>query len=410
MSVPTPIGEVAAQPLPAWSERAYQHVLTGALASLGFFVLFSTAGVSISLFVLALLCVASPGRLWATRPWRNPLLALGLLLFAYILLRTVLVDGGFTRPGLAAVNRYHELLMIPLLWALMRNARRPQAFANGLILGALVFATLHWLAPMFPKIHHFFLFSRRVSGGFGLAVCAFLLFEHARLGRLPAAAGYAGAIFLSATVVFASEGRTGYVVLLALLVCAAFRAAPARLRLAVVLAILVTSVLVAGASDPIRMRLEQTLHEAQSTGTGAASPGNSTGTRIELLRTGAEIAGRHWLVGTGWGNYAAVFQEVAAENGMQVQNARVSNPHNEYLLQLGSGGLPALLLYLLWVGWPMWVGLRDRDKPGAWTGPVGCVALAFALGSLFNSVLLDFIEGHFYGTLMAWLMVRRVGE
>lgn len=409
MSVPVPTSGVAAQPLLGWSERAYQHVLTGALASLGFFVLFSTAGTSISLFVLALVCVASPGRLWATRPWRDPLLRLGLLLFAYILLRTVLVDG-FTRTGLAAVNRYHELLMIPLLWALMRNARRPQAFANGLLLGALVFAALHWLAPLFPKIYHYFLFSRRVSGGFGLAVCAFLLFEHARLGRLPAAVGYAGAVFLAATVIFASEGRTGHVVLLALLVCAAFRAAPVRLRLAVVLAILVTGVLVAGASDPIRMRVEETLRETQSTSAGSIGSGSSTGTRIELLRTGAEVAGQHWLAGTGWGDYASVFQQAAAENGMKPEHARVSNPHNEYLLLLGAGGLPALLLYLLWVGWPMWVGLRDRGRHPRWTGPVGCVALAFALGSLFNSVLLDFTEGHFYGALMAWLMVRRVGE
>jgi len=406
MSVPSPTGEVAAQPLLAWSERAYQHVLTGALAMLGFFVLFSTAGTSIALLVLALLCVAAPGRIWAARPWRDPLLRVGLALFAYILLRTVLEDG-FTRTGMAAVNRYHELLMMPLLWALMRNARRPQAFANGLLLGAVVYAALHWLEPGVPRLG-LFLAPRRVSSGFVLAVCAFLLFEHARLGRLPAAAAYLGAVFLSATVVFAADGRTGYVVLLALLVCAAFRAAPNRSRLAVVLATLVAAVLVAAASEAVRTRVAETMREAQST-TIAASR-NSTSTRIALMRTGWEVAAEHWAIGTGWGAYAPVFREAAEDNGMRRGSASVANPHNEYLLQLGAGGLPALLLYVLWVGWPMWVALQDRGKPPRWTGPVGCVALAFALGSLFNSVLLDFTEGHFYGALMAWLMVRRVGE
>jgi hypothetical protein len=56
----------------------------------------------------------------------------------------------------------------------------------------------------------------------------------------------------------------------------------------------------------------------------------------------------------------------------------------------------------------MWRAARDRASNRPWAGAVGCVSLAFAVSALFNSVLLDFMEAHFYVALMAWLLVRRV--
>lgn len=398
----------AALPLP-WFERAWQRALSAGLATLGFFVLFSTAGVYFGLAVLAVVCVLAPARLLQLKPWREPVLASGLLLFTYIVLRT-LADAAAPREALAAINRYHELLMLPLLWALMHNARRPQAFVNGLMLGALLFAAAHWLAPLDPRLE-WFLHTRRISAGFGLAVCAFLFFEHARLGRLPAWFGYGAAAFLALTVIFASSGRTGHFVLLVLLLCASFRAAPRRQRLGVVAATLVAAGLIAFASDAVRERLQQTWTEVRAGSTGAPALAWS---RTELLRTGAVVAERHWLVGTGWASYPQVFSETAMERlGPALQENGTStsvNPHNEYLLQWGAGGLPALLLFIAWLGVPMWRAVRERRADRPWAGAVGCVALALAIASLFNSALLDFVEGHFYAALLAWLLVRRVQD
>jgi heptosyltransferase-3 len=39
-------------------------------------------------------------------------------------------------------------------------------------------------------------------------------------------------------------------------------------------------------------------------------------------------------------------------------------------------------------------------------GTLGGIALAFAVGCLFNSMLLDFVEGHFYVALLAWLLAE----
>jgi O-antigen ligase len=217
-------------------------------------------------------------------------------------------------------------------------------------------------------------------------------------------------VFLAATILFASGGRTGHVILLALLLCVGFRAFPARVRLAAVLAMLVAGVLIAAASSSVRTRVMETFRDAQTSTAGKVNPYSSTEQRLELLRVGADLASRHWMLGTGWLAYSPAYHQTAVERKSPVA-ARPpdagDNPHNEYLLQLGAGGLPALGLYLLWVGWPMGRALREDGRKRPWAGAVGCVALAFALNSMFNSVLLDFVEGHFDGALLAWLLVRR---
>ncbi|HEX2545567.1 MAG TPA: hypothetical protein VHL79_11840, partial [Ramlibacter sp.] len=172
---------VAHDPLP-WAERVYQAVLDVALFCLGLFLLFSTAGTALALTTLVVLFVAQPQRVWRLQPWREPLIAIGLVLFAYIALRTL--SGDISRSAAGAINHYHELLMVPVVWCLLRLSRRPQVFINGLILGCLLLAAAHWLAPLNDKLA-WFLHTRRVSAGFGLAICAFLFFEHARLGRIP---------------------------------------------------------------------------------------------------------------------------------------------------------------------------------------------------------------------------------
>jgi O-antigen ligase len=124
------------------------------------------------------------------------------------------------------------------------------------------------------------------------------------------------------------------------------------------------------------------------------------------------VARENWLLGTGWQNYGRAFEGVSSprhtSSVRDVPGARTDNPHNEYLMQLGAGGLPALVLFMLWLGVPFWRALREPEDRSPWAGAVGCIALAFAFGCLFNSLLLDYVEGHFYGALMAWLLVRRL--
>lgn len=414
MSVVTPPARPKQLSQLEWNERVYQGVLSASLASLGFFLLFSIAGVYLSMGVLLMLCLVAPARIWRTRPWREPLLALGLLLLGYIALRTVLGEG-WNRGSLLVVHKYHELLFLPLLWALLRNARWPQAFSNGLVAGALVLAVLYWvgffLGLDLTNVLGVWLHTRRISAGFGLAICAFLLFEHARLGRLPRRAGYGAALFLVFSVAFAIDGRTGHVVVLVLLCCAAFRAAPRRAGIAAAAGAAIFAVLVGALSHSVRDRVLESFHGVQTSLGHEAGPVSSTTARFEVWQSATVVARENWLLGVGWGHYAKAADEASRRRHADprlVPGAQSDNPHSEYLMQLASGGVPALLLFLLWIAWPVWAGVRPGGAGKHWTGVLACVALAFAIAAAFNSLLFDFVEAHFYVALMSWLLVSRV--
>lgn len=392
-------------------ERIFQALLTGALAALGFFLPFSTAGTSLALFALLLLCLAAPRRLLELQPWREPVLACGLLLLAWILLRT-LAEGGPWRSGAATVNRYHELLMMPLLWALLRLAWRPQALIGGLVAGSLALALALWLQPVVAALADF-LHYRRISAGFVLSACAFLLLELGRARALPRAPALAVAAFLATTVLLANDSRTGHLVLLLLATCSALRATPRRWRLLGALALLAIALAVAALAGPVRSRLVETWQDAQAKLAGSTAI-TSTGARLELAASGLAVARQHWLLGTGWRQYPQAFRAASQQRHGDavddIRGAQSDNPHSEYLMQLGAGGLPALVLWLAWLGWPMARCLRPGAGPQPWTTLAGGLALGFAVGSLFNSQLLDFIEGHAYGAMLAWLLACRTQE
>lgn len=406
-------------PLPATlprGERTWQGLLEAVLFALGFFAVFSPAGTSVAMGGLLLLALARPVRTWQTRPWREPLLAIGLVLLAYIALRS-LVAGGLSLHGLHAANKYQELLLLPLIWALLRLARRPFFLGQGLVAGALSLASLYWIglaigADRFPGFAAW-LVAHRISAGFALSVCAFLLLEHARLGKLPRKLAWAGALLLAATVLVPMNGRTGHLLLLLLLLCFAFRAAPRRARLPAMVGVLVVAVLAGALVPSVRERVLETFHDTRSAGHARAGQDSSTTIRLEILENATQVAREHWGVGTGWDQYPQAFAEVSSRrhaDPKQVKGALSDNPHNEYLMQLGAGGLPALLLFVAWLAWPVIRGLRAAGRGQPWTGTLACVAVAFAVGSLFNSLLLDFIEAHFYAALTAWLLVRRVED
>ena len=116
--------------------------------------------------------------------------------------------------------------------------------------------------------------------------------------------------------------------------------------------------------------------------------------------------------GAGFANYSAVHEQAARERyrrqGPGRGNphsfwVRARNPHNEYVMQLVGGGdrvagaVPRLARPDVPAG-----GARAP----AGQRPLAGMGLAFAVGCLFNSLLMDFVEGHLYIALLAWLLAE----
>jgi O-antigen ligase len=374
------------------------------LGSLGFFLPFSTAGVSLSMAALLLVALPLAPRLWASRPWREPTVAIGLLLLAYIAAHTLATTGWTVQSG-NIVNKYHELLMLPVLLALFRAVTHNGVFIRALAAGAVLCGVAYWLAPFMPRLLQG-LDERRISAGYILAVCSFVLLLLSRHERSPwlwrIAAG-----FLALTVLFRIEGRTGHLVLLVLMAIAAWLETPSRWRLAATLSLPLAGLALALLSPAVQTRLHETatvIRNAQPDGE------TSTGIRIAIAINGAALAREAFPVGVGYARYGEVHERFVRQRhgadpvwaaALKLPWVGTRNPHNEYLMQLAGGGIVALLLFCAWLLAPLAKGMTTGSARIAFGA-----TLAFGVGCLFNSLLLDFVEGHFHVALLAWLLAR----
>lgn len=384
----------------------WQLALSVTVALLGFFAPFSTAGVALcEVMLLALACVR-PRTLLHARPWREPVMAMGLLLFAYIAVHSV-VTSGWTMASLHATNSYQELVLAPLAFSLLARRDDRKLFLRGLVTGAVVTALVHWCARL--DRHWYELMEvRRISAGFALSICAYLLMLRsrgsARPWRLRALAG-----FLALSVLFAMGGRTGYLALLLLAAVAAWTHTSRRWRWTAAIATPLIVVAVALGSSAVSSRIHETLAGAQPPGPHGEY--NSTTIRIHLLQVGGDLARRYWPAGAGFANYAAAHAEAArerfhvsvAEGDPRARWMLSDNPHNEYIFELVGGGLPAVALFVAWLALAVRAGVRTSSPAGPML--LG-TALAFALGCMFNSLLRDFVEGHLYAALLACLLAE----
>lgn len=384
--------------MPVW-----QAVLAVALGALGFFLTFSTAGISLAMAVLVALAVMRPRFIRDAAPWKEPAMAAGLALLAYIIGHTLWTTGP-TAQAWETINRYHELLLAPLLLALMRDTRSRLVFIRALMAGAFLLALAHWVALLVPE-WQLQLGSRRISAGFALAVCAFIALMRGRGQPRPWPARMLAA-FLAITVLFAIDGRTGHVLILVLVACAAWLHSPPRWRWAAAIASPLLALALAISSGTVGSRISETLAGSASVGPGGSV--TSTGIRIQLLRVAGDLAIRYAPTGAGFANYAVVHEQAARARyigtpAAEAPWARASNPHNEYLMQLIGGGGVALALFLGWLGLTLRQAAQARPPTA---GMLAGACLAFAVGCLFNSLLMDFVEGHVYMGLLAWLLAE----
>jgi O-antigen ligase len=395
-----------------------------ALMALGFCLPLSVSGVGLALVVVLLILITgAPGGAWRLRLWREPIVTVGFVLFAWIAVRTLLASG-FTEASLFAISQYHMLLLLPLLWAAFRLSDARQLFFWSLTAGALVLAVIYWIGFLLFEqtqvAEHWlgyggtrllvFMGGHRISAGFILALCAFLHFEHARLVGRHRWLGYSVAGLLALTVFFAIAGRTGHVIMLLLIACIAWRAGPARWRWIAGLVVPCACAMVALLSPSVQKRLRETRIEAYQYVQGASPQLSSTGARLELMHNAWLLAQRHVLAGVGFANFAEAHHKLiceryagdpAREQYVDLPWTRPAHPHSEYLLQAVGGGLAALGLFLTWLVLPL---VRAARQPSPQAGSLAGIALAFAVACVFNSLLNDFVEGHLYTVLLPWLL------
>jgi O-antigen ligase len=392
----------AASPAARGASRFDTAALWIAVA-LGFSLPISTALDSV-LLGLFLLCWAVGGRLGEklVRVRANPF-ALAAVAFFLLHALGAAYSIGSGSEILRALDKAATILLMPLLVSLAPGREwRDRALLAFTAATALILALsfLLWLGLM-PQAGFIkgtppdaVIFRLKITHSVLMGFAGFFFALRVRDAATPRARwlwalGAALAVF---NVLFMVQSRTGQLVVLVLLVYFLVSSIGQRGAIAAAAALVgVVAIAVVVPSSPLHHRAKTTIADYKDWRAG--KPANLGNLRLESWSNSLEIVKRHPLIGVGTGGFAAAYAEQVAGTSM----LRSPQPENQYLMttvQLGAVGLVALLA-LFAAQWHLASRLATRMDTGLARGLI----LMIAMGSLFNSFLLDHAESIFY----AWL-------
>lgn len=311
--------------------------------------------------------------------------------------------GGEVGEGLLYLNKYSDLLFIPVFLSLFSDetARRRglAAFAAAMVLtlglSYLLAAGLVPPGPLFKAdAESPMVFKLQITHNILMAFAALFFAQRAGAAQgMKQRCGWGAlAILAVINVLVMVRGRTGYVVLGALLMLFLYRRYRWQGVAAAVVLIGAAGSAAYGFSGMFQHRIDLMVAEAKQWQYGSGDR-TSIGDRLNSYTTTLMLIREHPLAGVG----TRGFPEAYAGKVRGTEMPATLNPHNQFLLttvQLGVAGLAALL-FLIFRLWRL-----ARVLPGAEGRMLAQgLVLTFVAGSLFNSLLLDHTEGLF----LAWM-------
>ncbi|MDB2411907.1 O-antigen ligase family protein [Litoricolaceae bacterium] len=315
----------------------------------------------------------------------------GLILFLWISMSIFWSDVP-ALDSLAALSEYRLYLMVPIFSLVLTTDRRTKRYT---LIAGLLGASIALFASWGIGLGWFVLPSGqnslgdRIYHGFVMSVFLIACFCIARERY-----GFTRYFFLIvASLIFYNlvnmeNGRTGYLLLITVTVVFAvltFRGSNlvAAFLLTVVFCVLSFKYL-AGFHD----RVTQTLDNVEKM-LVEDNYNSSVGYRLEFYRAAIEIGLDNPMVGVGVGDVAS---ELRAYWNVGKLRVLTDNVHSEYLNMLMVGGIPAVLLFALFLGLIIRQGLLQRSR-SRWLGDamvgIGCIVV---VATLFNSSIKDYGE------------------
>lgn len=375
---------------------------------LGFSIPVSTALDSILLAILLLTALVGWNSQYPRIIAQNTVAKAALLLFAILFIGCFY---GVTQMGssLKILTKYDDLILVALMLPIFSQPKMrlygQYAFMTAMVL-TLILSYLIWLGvfqhtPLFtnrlpdnPTV-----FKLHITHGvlMGFAAFMFVVYAVQMTGKWRWLM-LISALLAACNVLMMTQGRTGYIVIIALSIYLMFSLLRWRNLVLGLVLISLASIIIYSSSSKIQSRIALTIHEAQTwqpmQGNNEAS---SIGTRMDYYTNAIKIIRKNPLVGVGTGGFETAYAKEIEGSAMAPSN----NPHNQFLLfwsQTGIVGLSAFLL-LLGVSWRAAARLPSQAETMLARG----LLITFVTGCLFNSLLLDHAEGLFFSWLLGLL-------
>ena len=205
-------------------------------------------------------------------------------------------------------------------------------------------------------------------------------------------------ILATCNVLLMTQGRTGYIVIVALALYLALTVSKRNSILFLLTLAVAFASFTYLPSSSMKSRIELGIHEGQAwRSSSQESHTTSIGQRMDFYKNTLEIIKKNPIIGVGTGGFEKAYATEVLGKNMPIP----ANPHNQFLLTWVQTGIVGLLtlICLFWIGW------RDAKKLPTPTDTLLAhgLLITFCIGCLFNSLLLDHAEGLFFAWFGALL-------
>ena len=372
---------------------------TGCAIALGFSIPVSVALDNILLAAVLLCWLAATGfreKFTVLRTHRVAQAA--LILFA--LLALSIFWSGETGEGLRLLGKYVDLVFIAVFVTLFGAERDRKRAGTFLIAAFLTTLLLSYLTragmisqghPVIGTMDEPEVFKKYLTQSILIACGAYLFALLACTAATPGRRLIWALLSITAivNVCLMLSGRSGQITLAALSVLFVYTVWRYKGLALIAGALVLTTAATVGGYAPENNRFATAVREFKSWQPGKGMR-TSTSQRIDYALNSLAIVREHPLIGVGTGGFAAAY-------AAQVQGTNLEatvNPHNEYLniaVQTGIPGMLAVmvLFFLVWRHARALPTALERDLARG-------LAVAFGIGCLFNSLLMDHVEGLFF--------------
>lgn len=372
----------------------------------------------------ALFSLGSISRVVVTHPVARAAMLLFTSLLIAMFYGAIPLDEAF-----AILGKYVDLMFVPIFIFLLSNetvrcrARHAFLVAMGITLllsylvGLNILPVMSWMSSFTTSVNPVIFHSHITQNNMmAFAVFLALLEWRAALTRVRRIVWGTFALLGMINVLLMVQGRTGYLILLALFGWFAWTSLAREMRkrgrewgwkqgALIALVLMAAALLAYQSSARLHDRVSLVMSEYQAWKPDHGKD-TSTGQRMDFYLNTLQIVCDHALFGVGTGGFPAAFEQQI--QGKDVMKTR--NPHNEYLMiavQTGVVGL-GLLLFLFYSQWRYAPFLPTAFEQDAARGLV----LAYMVNGALNSALMDHADGLFFAFMTAALFagLKREGQ
>ena len=397
--------------------KAYQDFMQKLINAIIIFACFSiampTAWVSVaSAFLLFTWLISGKYSEKFKLIYKNSAAISVLILFSFYCIGSIYSSGDIKESG-AFLLKYAKLLIIPIIISVVRTKKIRHNGMNAFLFGALILLSISyfkWLGiiPMNLGLHDlpdnsqgYLAFKNRIAHNILMSFLMFVFFCKAYFDKTQWRWVWLVIALLSLIdLMYLVGGRSGQIIALCFILFLPLyfygKEAYKYLLIAAISIFMLHKQL-----EPLMPgRLLETSQEVSEHKSDVHL--TSAGIRLEMYKNTLSLIKQSPFIGYGTGALRYEYNKLANTQDTLLKD--VPNPHNQYLLtffELGMAGFAALIFMF----YRFWQHSNVIARSDTYAGMyLKGVVLTIAIGSMFNSLLLDATEGKFYCVLTGLLL------